>query len=461
MLARFLVFAPLLQLLLLLLLQCDLYNASQMRTSIHVAATSRAAQSPGQIIVRRLIDLKERAAADIRQGADAWAESQGRCGETTSILQREADVAHDRLTDMKAKLAQTRMDFNNTEVRVQNQREHIDVLSEEIHRAVKKELPKAEGYFKTASEKLNAAIAAAAPENSRLTIAIQKVNHIIASIKYASGVGLESNDNSSLIEPNAATELTDSKPVASDAPNKLLLVDLKESADQEPDDSANEVIPDVGPRFSAALVKLHELKHGIEKLRNNSLAVFEIRRQKAEDQMHYQTEQIKRISSRLNETRRELAHSSEDIVSLESHLQNLTRNALKFEIQIPQIKDDVRRSEEALVEMRKFCESSHNDYEDGKTRAEGVAGISDELTELVTARLAKIQEALSEARLVTLDSAVARAERETPASYKRLYENNKVTEAGEEALPNETFATTKDDSQRVAKGPIITGAVSK
>ena len=87
-----------------------------------------------------------------------------------------------------------------------------------------------------------------------------------------------------------------------------------------------------------------------------------------------------------------------------------------------------------------------------------MAEVADELTEMVTARLAKIQEALTEARLMTLDSAVARAEREAPASYKRLYNDIRKAKAKEEQRQGETFVAPEvDDERRESKGPVLTG----
>ena len=172
--------------------------------------------------------------------------------------------------------------------------------------------------------------------------------------------------------------------------------------------------------------------------------------------MHSDTEKIERISGRLNTTRRELSHAREKIVHSESLLQNLTRQALQHEIELPQIRDSVRRSSEAAAEIRAFCKASHEDYGDGKKRAEGVAEVADQLTEMVTARLAKIQEALSEARLSTLDSAVARAERDAPNSYKRLYNDIREAKAEKEQERGGTFGTL-GDAEREAKGPVLTG----
>ena len=402
----------------------------------------RLTQSPGAIIVKSLVALKEMAAGDLRQGGDAWALSRGRCDETVAVLQREADLARARQKDVEARLAVTRAEFNATETRVQAQRGRVEVLSGQIRVTVHTELPKATGKLQTATVKLNEAVAAAAPENQRLTAAIVKVDRIIDSIMFSSGAGLEDVPPANATEP-AADE------AASAAAGPLLLLDV---ATEEPEPA------DVGPRFAAALVKLHELKHGIAKLRNNSLEAFEIRRQHAEDQMHYQTEQIKHISAQLNATKRELGHSSGKIVRMENRLQNLTRQALEYEIQLPQIRDNVRRSNEAIVEIRTFCRASHDDYGDGKKRAQGVAEVADELTEMVTARLAKIQEALTEARLMTLDSAVARAEREAPASYKRLYNDIRKAKAKEEQRQGETFVAPEvDDERRESKGPVLTG----
>ena len=56
---------------------------------------------------------------------------------------------------------------------------------------------------------------------------------------------------------------------ASDPASSLLL---------EIDDDPENVVEDVGPRFVAAIVKLNDLKIGLEKLRNNSMQVFELKR---------------------------------------------------------------------------------------------------------------------------------------------------------------------------------------
>ena len=415
------------------LMQCGMYGDAVG------AGAGRAAQSPGAIIVRRLVALKESAAADLRQGGDAWALSRGRCDETVAVLQSEADLARARQKDVEARLAETRAEFNTTETQVHAQRSRVGVLKGQIHHTVQTELPQATGKLQTATAKLNAAIAAAAPENQRLTAAIVKVNRIIDSIKYSSGAGLEDAP-----PPNNATDSGGA--AEAEVVNPLLLLDVTE----EPEPA------DVGPRFAAALVKLYELRHGIEMLRNNSLEAFEIRRRHAEDQMHYQTEQIKHISVQLNTTKRELGHSSGKIVRMENRLQNLTRQALEYEIQLPQILDNVRRSSEAIAEIRNFCQASHDDYGDGEKRAQGVAEISDELTEMVTARLAKIQEALTEARLITLDSAVTRAEREAPTSYKRLYDGIRAAKAKELERQGETFVSDGGE-KRESKGPVLTG----
>ena len=86
-----------------------------------------------------------------------------------------------------------------------------------------------------------------------------------------------------------------------------------------------------------------------------------------------------------------------------------------------QIRDTVRRSGEAATEMEQFCDAAHDDYRAAKDRAGGVGSTTDELTEMVTARLAKIQEAIISARLVVLDTSVEKAKRDMPSSYSRLF----------------------------------------
>ena len=55
--------------LLLVSLQCAMCGAVDVRRT---GAGASAGQSPGAIIVRRLVDLKEQAARDMRQSGDAW-----------------------------------------------------------------------------------------------------------------------------------------------------------------------------------------------------------------------------------------------------------------------------------------------------------------------------------------------------------------------------------------------------
>ena len=71
-------------------------------------------------------------------------------------------------------------------------------------------------------------------------------------------------------QPAAAAKSADADVTDASDPASSLLLEI--------DDDPENVVEDVGPRFVAAIVKLNDLKMGLEKLRNNSMQVFELKR---------------------------------------------------------------------------------------------------------------------------------------------------------------------------------------
>jgi len=279
---------------------------------------------PGTFVIKKLVQLKEHASDDLRRSDAAWAESQSMCETTTTLLRQETEEAARKRTEIDAHVISLQLKFNQTKKLLFSKRKGIDRMTVDISTIVNGELKEAKDKLTAATRKLNKAIDAARPENSRLTLAIAKTDRIIDSIKentaaaaskllyllvyllvcflfffFSSSLFLfmlcsppfffcfvlfsflslnpfsSSSDEDAQVDEDAeeqpAAAKSDDADVtdASDPASSLLL---------EIDDDPENVVEDVGPRFVAAIVKLNDLKIGLEKLRNNSMQVFELKR---------------------------------------------------------------------------------------------------------------------------------------------------------------------------------------
>ena len=163
--------------------------------------------------------------------------------------------------------------FKTTQSIVQRKRVDIATLDTEIHAITTHELREAERKLKAATLKLTQAIDVARPENSRLTLAIEKTDYIIESIKQntqaAAGEDVQEapiGGGTTDADASAGAGSTAQPSEKTTAAASLLEVDVI------PTEAA-----DVGPRFVAAIVKLNDLKLAIDVLRNNSLQVFQLK----------------------------------------------------------------------------------------------------------------------------------------------------------------------------------------
>jgi hypothetical protein len=68
-----------------------------------------------------------------------------------------------------------------------------------------------------------------------------------------------------------------------------------------------------------------------------------------------------------------------------------------------------------------FCDLYWCYYFQARLRASDIGSIVDELTELTTSKMAQIQEQVVEAKMDLLNTAVDKAQRKLPSSYKKLY----------------------------------------
>ena len=359
---------------------------------------------PGAIIVKRLVQLKQHAADDLHNSDNAWNESSSMCQTTTDLLLQEAEQALRRKNEIETKIAVIQKKFNGTSQTILLKRKAIVQMGEKIDTITTGELQNAKDKLQQAMEKLSKAIEAAKPENSRLTLAIEKTQRIITSIKQntAAAAGVDTQ------EAEAQTE-TD----ATDASTATALLEIDTIPDAE----------DVGPRFVAAIVKLNDLKVQIETLRNNSMELYNLKKKRAESQMNYAKDIIIKIATNLNATKSDLKITRTTIVAMDVELKNLTAWEQTLNERLTFVVDNYRRSNEASEEMKTFCKHSHDDYREGRSRASGIGSLVDELTEMTTSRMAHIQEHIIESKMDVLNTAVAKSKQEIPSSYNRLFDN--------------------------------------
>ena len=362
---------------------------------------------PGAIIVKRLVQLKQHAADDLHNSDNAWNESSSMCQTTTDLLLQEAEQALRRKNEIETKIAVIQKKFNGTSQTILLKRKAIVQMGEKIDTITTGELQNAKDKLQQAMEKLSKAIEAAKPENSRLTLAIEKTQRIITSIKQntAAAAGVDTQE----AEAQTETDATD----ATDASTATALLEIDTIPDAE----------DVGPRFVAAIVKLNDLKVQIETLRNNSMELYNLKKKHAESQMNYAKDIIIKIATNLNATKSDLKITRTTIVAMDVELKNLTAWEQTLNERLTFVVDNYRRSNEASEEMKTFCKHSHDDYREGRSRASGIGSLVDELTEMTTSRMAHIQEHIIESKMDVLNTAVAKSKQEIPSSYNRLFDN--------------------------------------
>ena len=138
---------------------------------------------PGTFVIKKLVQLKEHASDDLRRSDAAWAESQSMCETTTTLLRQETEEAARKRTEIDAHVISLQLKFNETKKLLFSKRKGIDRMTVDISTIVNGELKEAKDKLTAATRKLNKAIDAARPENSRLTLAIAKTDRIIDSIK--------------------------------------------------------------------------------------------------------------------------------------------------------------------------------------------------------------------------------------------------------------------------------------
>ena len=366
---------------------------------------------PGAIIVKRLVQLKQHAADDLHNSDNAWNESSSMCQTTTDLLLQEAEQALRRKNEIETKIAVIQKKFNGTSQTILLKRKAIVQMGEKIDTITTGELQNAKDKLQQAMEKLSKAIEAAKPENSRLTLAIEKTQRIITSIKQntAAAAGVDTQEAEAQTETETETDATD----ATDASTATALLEIDTIPDAE----------DVGPRFVAAIVKLNDLKVQIETLRNNSMELYNLKKKHAESQMNYAKDIIIKIATNLNATKSDLKITRTTIVAMDVELKNLTAWEQTLNERLTFVVDNYRRSNEASEEMKTFCKHSHDDYREGRSRASGIGSLVDELTEMTTSRMAHIQEHIIESKMDVLNTAVAKSKQEIPSSYNRLFDN--------------------------------------
>jgi len=354
---------------------------------------------PGAIIIKRLVQLKQHASDDLHRSDQSWKESQDMCQTTTDLLRQESEQALRRKGVIEMQLGEIQSKFNTTQKSIHLKRTSIVKMDQEIHQISTNELVNANEKLQKAMQKLSAAVEAASPENSRLTLAIAKTERVITSIKQntAAAAGVDAQ------EANAEEIMEPTEPAIS----------LLELGKNVPD------AEDVGPRFVAAIVKLNDLKVAIEKLRNNSMELYELKRQHAESQMEYARDKIVKIATGLNASRSDLQITRTNIATMDLELKNLTQWETSLNERLTVVKDNYRRSSSASEEMSTFCKGTHEDYREARQRASGVGALVDELTEMTTSQLGKIQEHVIEAKMDVLDNAVQKFRNEIPESFIR------------------------------------------
>ena len=105
------------------------------------------------------------------------------CETTTTLLRQETEEAARKKTEIDAHVMSLQLKFNETKKLLFSKRKGIDRMTVDISTIVNGELKEAKDKLTAATRKLNKAIDAARPENSRLTLAIAKTERIIDSIK--------------------------------------------------------------------------------------------------------------------------------------------------------------------------------------------------------------------------------------------------------------------------------------
>jgi hypothetical protein len=289
---------------------------------------------PGAIIIKRLVQLKEHSSDDLHRSDIAWEESSTMCMKATDLLRKEAKQAllNEKALETKCVFVQNK--FNKTHASVRKKRLDVLAVDEKINAIVNGNLKDAKMKLSSATSKLAKAIEVARPENSRLTLAIEKTDRVIESIKL----------NTQKATGNDVQEAANN--------NTTTLLEIIPEAE------------DVGPRFVAAIVKLNDLKIALEVLRNNSMEVFTLKVKHAESQMKYANEKMIKIVVELNVTKVKLQATRNSIETMENELVNLTKWEATLNEKLVVAKDNFRRAEVAAEQTSKYCKSAHDDYKE-------------------------------------------------------------------------------------------------
>ena len=187
-------------------------------------------------------------------------------------------------------------------------------------------------------------------------------------------------------------------------------------------EEASSVSPthDVGPKFGKVVDRLHNLLASLDTLRNNSLSTWTLKRERAHRAMARATEQVSKVSLKVNASRDAASEARANSLGLQSVLVNLTETLGRMTFALEHTERQAEHARRVYDQQDRICKVVDKEYTSRQKRTEGLSTVVEQLTLTVNERVAQIQQALSAAHDIMMHTVHADASAELPSSYSRL-----------------------------------------
>lgn len=381
-------------------------EAGTERSGMIVGVGQSQGLSPGETILEHIRTMRDHAGADIARVSRNHMSAQDLCNHSLSSLRHEHDGFAAKESAFTATLRHLETERNETRDEISQQNRILGEDKERLRKIVEEELPEGKAALKDAQETVVTATKRAAPENSRLTKAISIVKRIVASIEASVGAAATEEE-----ERAAETLAKKAQSLLEVAEKSVAQEDGDSNDDEEKEES-------VGPQFSNAVATLEELKERLVRLRNNSMSVYELKLKRAERKLASAETVLSGLSGDVNRTRASIKNLHLSIKALQKLEANQTQSVLQLRGKMVHVRLGLDRTQKALSAMKKYCALSLDAYDGMHGATQEMASVAGQLDAQVSLKLSAIQAAMSEASLEVLNSAVASAERKSPALAK-------------------------------------------